>query len=63
MYITNKDNIIVKCKNIVEPIALVVSGVDIFNLDNQCEANTDDSTLLISKRELPLKYIMILFHN
>lgn len=50
LYVTNGENVIVKCENITTPITVNVNGTGVFTLDNYCEANTDDSKILIPKR-------------
>jgi len=55
IYVTIKDNIIIKCKNVAETIALNINSISILDLNNQCEANTDDGTLLISKQKVTTK--------
>lgn len=55
IYITIKDNIIIKCKDMSETITLNVNGTGILELSDKCEANTDDGTLLISKKKLTSK--------
>lgn len=47
-----KDSIVLKCKNNSETIVLSINGTSMLVLDNQCEANTDDGTLLIPKRKI-----------
>lgn len=42
IYVTNRDNIIIKCKNILDTIALDINGTGILELSNDCETNTDD---------------------
>ncbi|KAL4153341.1 hypothetical protein QTP88_001174 [Uroleucon formosanum] len=55
IYVTIRDNIIIKCKNNSETIVVSINGTGILDLDNQCEANTDDGTLLIAKRKITTK--------
>lgn len=55
LYVTIRDNIIIKCKNNPETIVVSINGTGILDLDNQCEANTDDGTLLIAKRKITTK--------
>lgn len=55
IYVTIKDNIIIKCKNSSETVVLSINGTGILDLDNQCEANTDDGTLLIAKKKITTK--------
>lgn len=55
IYITNKDTIIVKCKDMSEVEVTNVNGTGILELSNQCEANTGDGTLLIPKRKVTTK--------
>lgn len=52
LFITNIENIIIKCKNMSEPIEIRINGTGIFKLDINCEANTDDGTILIPKRKI-----------
>lgn len=55
IYITVKDYIIVKCKGMSEVETVNVNGTGILELSNQCEANTDDGTLLISQKKVITK--------
>lgn len=55
IYVTNKDTIIVKCKDMSEVEIMNVNGTGILELSNQCEANTGDGTLLISKKKVTTK--------
>lgn len=55
IYITAKDNIIVKCKDVSEVETVNVNGMGILELSDQCEANTNDGTLLISQRKVITK--------
>jgi hypothetical protein len=55
IYITDKNNIIVKCKDISEVETVNVNGMAILELSNQFEANTNDGTLLISQRKVTTK--------
>jgi len=55
IYITNKDTIIVKCKDMSEVEVTNVNGTGILELSNQCEANTGDGTLLIPKKKVTTK--------
>jgi hypothetical protein len=55
IYITVKDNIIVKCKDISEGEIVNVNGMGIIELSNQCQANTNDGTLLISQKKVTTK--------
>lgn len=55
IYVTIKDNIIIKCRNSSETVVLSINGTGILDLDNQCKANTDDGTLLIAKKKITTK--------
>lgn len=55
IYITVKDNVIVKCKDMSEAETVNINGTGILELSNQCEANTDDGTLLISQKRVTTK--------
>lgn len=55
IYFTAKDNITVKCKNMSEVKTVNVNGMGILELSNQCEANTNDGTLLISQKKVTTK--------
>lgn len=55
IYITNQDNIIIKCRDQTEIETINVNGTGILDLSNQCEANTDDGTLLLTKRKITTK--------
>lgn len=55
IYITAKENIIVKCKDMSEVETVNVNGMGILELSNQCEANTNDGTLLISQKKVTTK--------
>ncbi|KAE9523912.1 hypothetical protein AGLY_015800 [Aphis glycines] len=55
LYVTIRDNIIIKYKNNPETIVVSINGTGILDLENQCEANTDDGTLLITKRKITTK--------
>lgn len=50
VYVTNGENVLVKCENITIPITVNINGTGVFTLDNYCEANTDDNNILIPKR-------------
>jgi hypothetical protein len=52
LYVIDKGNIIIKCENISDPEILDINGTGIFQLNNQCEANTNDNTILIPKRKI-----------
>lgn len=55
IYVTTGDNIIVKCKNSTEVISLNIDGIGILELSSECEANTDDGTILITKKRITTK--------
>jgi len=52
---TTTDNVIIKCRNRSEPLELSIVGTGILSLDYNCEANTDDGTMLIAKRIITSK--------
>jgi len=52
LFVTNVENIIIKCKNMSESLEIRVNGPGILKLDTHCEANTDDGTILIPKRKI-----------
>lgn len=55
VYITNGENVILKCNNITTPITVSVNGTGVFTLENYCEANTDDNKILMPKRVITSK--------
>lgn len=55
IYVATRDNIIIKCKNVSETVGLSINGTGILELNNECEANTDDGALLISKKKVITK--------
>jgi hypothetical protein len=55
IYIIVKDNIIIKCKDMSEVETVNVNGTGILELSIQCEANTDDGTLLIAQKKVTTK--------
>lgn len=51
-YVMNKENIVIKRINITTPIIITVNDTGIFTLDNYCEANTDNNTILLPRRRI-----------
>lgn len=47
LYLLNKENMLVTCQNITEPINVQIYGTDIFKLDIYCEANTIDGDVTL----------------
>lgn len=54
LYVANRTNINIRCKDITSTI-ITVEGTGIFNLDDDCEAHTDDNKILIPKKLITSK--------
>lgn len=62
-FVTNTENIIIKCRNISEPIEIKVNRTGIFSLDINCEVNADEGTILIPKVFYSLKISTCTFRH
>lgn len=73
VFLINNENVIIRCKNILEPlieplflerlIELKADGTKIFNLDIDLKANLDNGTTIIPKIKFCPKSIKILLQS